>query len=275
MTRRDKKIDLVFVLDGTMKGVFDNLKYEIVDTVTDFHMKNRRADDRYAVVVYRDPVDRRDDKHEFLQLTSSSEELEMWLDNIKSWGGGDDPEDWAGALKIVLDQVAWRDGKKSVFWISDADAHGPRFSGLGAADRHPDQEAVLVDLVRRMVRENIYFQAINIKKGSDKGCERTLTEIKAIYQEMRGKPVMWDDFECPREADEAHAKGSADFFGPVLTDEQLERMIAEGKFGESEDVSMEGDKWSQEVLDKFQETINGTMNRSAARLLVADEDAHD
>ena len=46
------------------------------------------------------------------------------IGKIKAQGGGDLPEDWAGAYKKLNEEIKWRNGTKVIFHLADAGAHG-------------------------------------------------------------------------------------------------------------------------------------------------------
>jgi hypothetical protein len=228
MAHRTKPVDLVFVVDATASTecVFQSMKDCVIDQAFAFHTTNRDASDHYGVVIYRDPVDLPTDVNEFFQLTESREMLDEYLGQVKSYGGRDDPEDWAGGLDLALHLTNWRNGEKCIFWITDANAHGQKFSG-DPRDTHNDQVPRLEGLIREMAQKRIYFVGINIRKGRDSGCERTLNEMKRLYEAAEGPGFRVQDFPLTWDRDK-----------------------------------YDGDGWPPEVMEKFQETITGTMSRA-------------
>jgi hypothetical protein len=230
---RTKPVDLVFVLDATASTecVFEHMRDQVADVAAGFHQQNRQVLDSYAVVIYRDPVDNpREDVNEFLPLTDNLEAVEQYLRDVVSSGGRDDPEDWAGALDLALHSIVWRTGKKCIYWITDANAHGQKFSG-DPRDAHNDQEARLERLIQEMAQKRIYFVGINVKKGTDPGCERTLNAARAIYDEAKGPSFQVENFELNWDRDQ---------------------------YG--------GNDWPTYVIDRFQETITGTLQRALRNL---------
>lgn len=178
----------MFVVDGTYSTdpVLKALKLQIEDNATEFrHEFGERLSVKIGVVVFRDPVDRPADQNEYLNLTDSREEVSIFLDGIKSYGGRDEQEDWAGGLELALEKMNWRGGLKIIFWISDANAHGSRFSLL-KRDPHEEEAERLVFLVEEMARKNISFMGVNIRKGEDPGCAQTFNEMKKIYKVITG-----------------------------------------------------------------------------------------
>jgi hypothetical protein len=193
-----KMYDLVFVLDATNSNgpVFPVLRDEISDRAHDIHLRFKKVQGRYGVVVYRDPVDSPEDKNEFFQLNPSSEVLADYLDTVNAYGGRDDPEDWVGALQIALNQMAWREtSKKCIFWVTDANAHGPRFS-VETRDRHPEEEAKLPPLIEECARRRIYIVVLNIRKMGDPGCQKTASVCREIYLNAGGPSFTIVDYDC-------------------------------------------------------------------------------
>ena len=235
---RTKPVDLVFCLDATQstQNVFRAMRDQAIDTMVDFHMKNRMVDDRYGIVVYRDPVCQakfrdKDDVNECLDLTKSNEEVEEFLAKVESYGGADEPEDWAGGLDLALHNIHWREGKKCIFWIADANAHGKRFSGL-KDDPFDDQVPRLVRLVEEAARNGFYFTAINVRVNGHPGCDQTLRELRKIYEGAGGKNFTVESFDAHYDPD---------------------RVVGDG-----EDAT----DWGEDVLQAFQQTITATMNRA-------------
>jgi hypothetical protein len=200
------QVDLLFLIDATSstKCTIQGIRAQCYDTTHDLRTKYPNIDARFGVVAYRDPVDCPSDKHDHLDFTSSYERLQSFLASVKSYGGRDDPEDLAGGIAIALD-LSWRaDAKKCIFLVTDANAHGTRFSGIDR-DPHDDQTDRLVGLIRDIARRHIYMHAINIKKGPDPGAERTLTVLKNIYEGEGGPAFVVKEFSPRFHWQESHS----------------------------------------------------------------------
>jgi hypothetical protein len=233
-TKRIKQLDMVFVLDATnsTQSVFTAMREQAMDTAFQIHTFSREVDDNYGVVIYRDPVDNpRDpeDKNEFMQLTSDREAISDYLGEVKAYGGRDDPEDWVGAFELALHSMQWREkSKKCLFWITDANAHGSEYS-IEKADKHNEEAPKLTRLIQEAAAKRVYFVGINVKKGTDPGCEKTLGKLKEIYKTAGVEElVKIQDFECNWDRDQ-----------------------------------WEGDDWPPSVLEQFQATIAATLRRAA------------
>lgn len=228
-------IDICFCLDATMSTnpVINALKDRISDITADINFSRRPGvtlSKKFAIVAYRDPIDRprdhpaperlklkhRWDEHEY-QDFGGVEALEEFLSHVESYGGGDEPEDWAGALDIALHRLSWRAGKKCIIWIGDANAHGARFALPEERDHHPEEEARLVALIDEVARNGIYFVGINVRKGTDPGCAKTFTEIRNLCEGAGGKPVRTDDFVIEFNEDGEFVDPNQDFSPDLLS----------------------------------------------------------
>jgi hypothetical protein len=126
--------------------------------------------------------------------------------------------------------------KEAIYWISDANAHGRRFNNEGAREKHEDQAALLPPLVQEAARRRIYFSALNLRKDGDPGCEKTLAEMRSIYQDAGGPGFTCEDLDVTWDRNAMDSTGEE---------------VIEG----------DPDEWPQKVSDKFLATIAGTLNR--------------
>lgn len=126
------------------------------------------------------------DKNVFIPFTDEIENLISELSKVECGGGDDEPEDWVGALNLALNELEWRKrSKKIIVWISDSNAHGKRFCGF---DNHNEEEIKMNYLVEMIANREINFLGINlIKNNKGDGCEKTLNEMKKIYDECASK----------------------------------------------------------------------------------------
>ena len=83
---------------------------------------------QYGYIFYRDPIDSPDDKHEIINLTDQVNTLPSKISKIKAYGGGDLPDDWVGAFKLINEKIKWRNGIKVIIHLADAGAHGKEFT---------------------------------------------------------------------------------------------------------------------------------------------------
>ena len=96
---------------------------------------------QYGYIFYRDPIDSKEDKHEVINLTDNVNSFPEKIGKIQATGGGDLPEDWAGAYKLAHEKITWRNGIKMIIHLADAGAHGKRFT---LSDKYPEEEEKLI-----------------------------------------------------------------------------------------------------------------------------------
>ena len=157
--------------------------------------------DEYAQEREHEQEERRKlfDNVKYPDLIPDTEKLIKELEKVECKTGNDDPEDWVGALDIELNDISWRDkSKKIIVWIADANAHGKKYCGY---NNHQEEEKKLEPLVKQMVKDNIYFIGINIRKSGDEGCRRNFNEIERIYQKSKGKSINIQEVEMTLDAD--------------------------------------------------------------------------
>ena len=99
---------------------------------------------------YRDKIDCKGEKNEYFPLTNDMEDLKNKISTIKEDGGGDVPEDWVEGYKIALNNMNWRKGIKLIIHITDAGAHGEKFS---KGDKHPEQGPLLCPLIKESTKK--------------------------------------------------------------------------------------------------------------------------
>ena len=114
-------IDILFLIDSTcsMLPFIIASKEEWLKISEDLHNLYPNFDFQYGYIFYRDPIDSKDDFHELINLTEQLNEIPEKISKIKAFGGGDYPEDWAGAYKLANDENKWRNGEKVIFHFAD------------------------------------------------------------------------------------------------------------------------------------------------------------
>ena len=134
--RSAESVDLAFILDCTssMGGYIASAKDSIRDIVKRVHSTNRSMNLCLALVGYRDFCD--STRFEVLDFVTSVEEFESFLSCLGASGGGDAPEDLAGAIQQA-NTLSWSHPSKVVFIIADAPCHGTGFHS-GLDDNYPE-----------------------------------------------------------------------------------------------------------------------------------------
>jgi len=134
----EKVFDLLFVIDATgsmssyikaAKDETENISKELRNLYPEYHFQ-------YGYIFYRDPIDSHNDIHEIINLTDQVNTLPEQIKKIRAYGGGDLPEDWAGAYKLANEKINWRNGVKVIIHLADAGAHGKEFT---LSDKYPEE----------------------------------------------------------------------------------------------------------------------------------------
>ena len=129
-TEEEKVFDLLFVMDATgsmrdyiraAKDETENISKELRNLYPEYSFK-------YGYIFYRDPIDSHIDIHEIIDLTDQVNTIPEQIKKIKATGGGDLPEDWVGAYKLVNEKINWRNGIKVIIHLADAGAYGNEFT---------------------------------------------------------------------------------------------------------------------------------------------------
>lgn len=135
--RASEKVDLCFVLDttGSMAPHIRDVKESVRTISANVRRTNRNFQLRLAVVAYRDFGDTQ--QFEILDFTSSISVFESFVLGLRAYGGGGDtPEDIAGAIKKAT-SLQWKFPTRTVFLIADAPCHGTQFHSADLGDKHP------------------------------------------------------------------------------------------------------------------------------------------
>ena len=199
------ELDIVYMIDSTgsmtswIKGVKDKCK-EILDKLNE-NKKLKNYDIKFGGVFYRDPVDSKEDIHEYQPL-GSVENLKTKMMSIVAKGGGDEPEDWAGSYKIVLDKeiMKWREKSiKIIIHIADTGAHGKRFTDN---DKYNEYELQLVNHIFMCANEKINIFGYQIGKKP----EKSFKECKSIYDSIKSENCYFEIYHFEHASDEDVAK---------------------------------------------------------------------
>ena len=134
---------------------------------------------QYGYIFYRDPVDSNYDTHDVIDLTDNVDSLPAQIEVIDATGGGDLPEDWAGAYKLANEKISWRKGIKVIIHLADAGAHGKLFT---KNDKHPEEEEKLIYELNRCAEKGIKIFGYVI----DYYAQNSFNECSKIYRRKGG-----------------------------------------------------------------------------------------
>ena len=183
------KIDYALMMDatGSMSDAIIGTKDYIVQSTSKMKtLSGSQLEFNAACVCYRDPVDCRGDKHESIDFTNNIGQIEAFLGTQEATGRGDEPEDWAGAFKIVR-SLKWRENSlKMLVILADAPGHG---LGDHHGSHHSDQEPLVKEEIETIARMGIRIAILIIKTNSSSFAhtQSCASQVKDIYRNAGGK----------------------------------------------------------------------------------------
>ena len=142
ISKDNKDFDILFIVDatGSMSPYIVAAKEETKNISDELEKLYPDKMFNYGYIFYRDPIDSKSDKHEVIDLTDNVNSFPEKIGRIQAEGGGDIPEDWAGAYKLANEKISWRNGLKTIIHLTDAGAHGKLFT---LNDKYPEEEQKL------------------------------------------------------------------------------------------------------------------------------------
>ena len=188
----NKDFDVLFLVDatGSMGSYIISAKEETKNIAEELRKLHPEMNFKYGYIFYRDPIDSQSDIHEVIDLTDNVNSLPEKIEKIKPEGGGDLPEDWVGAYKLVNEKISWRNGKKAIMHLADAGAHGKLFT---SSDKYPEEEGKLIQELEKCALKNINIFGYVIKENA----RNSFNECSKIYRSKGGSFEVLDF--CPPE----------------------------------------------------------------------------
>ena len=173
--------DVVFLVDATdsMTSYIQSAKDETKNIAKELKNTYTNKNFKYGYIFYRDPIDSASDIHEIIDLTDDVDLITEKLSKIEAYGGGDYPEDWAGAYKLAIEKITWRDGIKLIIHLADDGAHGKLFT---LDDNYPEEEQKLINELINCANKGIRIFGYVIEEY----CRRSFNEASKIYRSKGG-----------------------------------------------------------------------------------------
>lgn len=182
MSKDDNKdFDLLFLVDatGSMGSYIISAKEETKNISKELRKLYPDRNFKYGYIFYRDPVDSHSDTHEVIDLTDNVNSIPEKISKIRAEGGGDSPEDWVGAYKLVNEKISWRDGEKVIIHLADAGAHGKLFT---LSDKYPNEEEKLIQELEKCALKKINIFGYIIEDEA----KNSFNECAKIYRNKGG-----------------------------------------------------------------------------------------
>ena len=183
--KNKKNIDIVYLIDSTYSmGIEAKAASKLVINNSSQLLKNYKNNNyQFGIIFYNDPIDCKTDFNGYFQLTHDINKLKNFSDKWDIQNGEDEAEDWVGGYEIALSKIKWRNGDKIIVHITDAPAHGKKYS-KNSGDNHKEEsfELQLDNIMERCAKEKIKIIGIYKTKCS-KEC---FIECKKIYDRSNG-----------------------------------------------------------------------------------------
>lgn len=182
MTSTQQKVmDVVFLIDatGSMSSTIRAAHKHASERAVTLRERLPDVNFQFGSICYRDPIDCPSDTHELHHLTSDIASLVSFFASVEAKGGGDRPEDWAGAYSLALNAMKWRDGAKTIIHIADAPAHGKLYCGKR---NHEEEATKLRPMIETVAKRGILMCCIDINCGAGSA----FNVCKAIYETAGG-----------------------------------------------------------------------------------------
>jgi hypothetical protein len=217
--------DLLFLIDTTssMGDYINTAKAEVKSIVDNIkgHFLNE-SEVRVSVIGYKDHDNKYDDVHiQFIDFTTSTDDIYHFLDGLDAYCGGDWAEDVLGGVQQAL-RASWRHQTRCIIHIADAPPHGNDLHDLAANwDNYhtPGSEPHRLryhPLLHQLIQMRINYAFLHINYTTD----RMAFEFSKLYAEagaetslLAGNKYHNDNKVLPR---------TSKALGPQLIWEELE-----------------------------------------------------
>ncbi len=178
---KDTSIDIMFIMDltGSMGAFLSEAKHNIKKITEEISDINPGAKIRLSFIGYRDFDNKEDERdYEIIDFTENIDNFILSIKKFECYGGGDQPEDIAGALNKAL-KMDWKSKAKYVVLVCDAPCHGSKYHDIyfdSVGDGDPNG-LVIEDLMQNFKEMDITFYCIKINNSTKK----MFDIMKAVY----------------------------------------------------------------------------------------------
>ena len=151
-------LNLLFLVDatGSMGWAIDEVKEQVIYIAVNLMKKKGMKDYDLSLgaVFYRDPIESKIDIHQIFNFDKNALNFKNFVNNISAYGGGDFPEDWAGAF-LLAKNLSWgNDSFNFIIHIADAPAHGNDWVGNNFVDFYPSEGKKTDEIITYFAKNN-------------------------------------------------------------------------------------------------------------------------
>ena len=175
----------MFIMDltGSMGGFLSEAKRSIRKITEEINDNNPGSKIRLSFIGYRD-YDTEEEQRNY-EIINFTEDIENFITRIKKfecYGGGDQPEDVAGALNEAL-KMDWKSNAKYVVLVCDAPCHGSQYHDIYIDTFKEGDPAgyVIEDLMQKFKDMDITFYCMEINKSTNK----MFDIMKSVYNDPK------------------------------------------------------------------------------------------
>ena len=166
------RLDILFIIDSTMSTntYLEDIKKNFNEMIKDICKKCPTATIFIGFIGYTDfsELDL-GDQYIDINFTDKKEEISKKIENLEPHGGGDEPEDLAGAFDLAL-QKKWKGFSRFAILATDAPCHGMEFHDKDIEDNFPKgdrHERDIKKFVRLFAQKNISLFCVKIGNVTD------------------------------------------------------------------------------------------------------------
>ena len=169
---KDTSIDIMFIMDltGSMGAFLSEAKHNIKKITEEISDINPGAKIRLSFIGYRDFESKEEQRiYEKIDFSENIDNFILKIKKFECFGGGDQPEDIAGALNEAL-KMNWKSNAKYVVLVCDAPCHGRKYHDINL-DNFEDGDPsglVIEDLMSNFKKRDITFYCIKINNSTQK-----------------------------------------------------------------------------------------------------------
>ena len=169
---KDTELDIMFIMDltGSMGIWLNEAKHNIKKITEEISDNFPGTKIRLSFIGYRD-FDNKGDRRDY-EIINFTENIENFISSVKKfecYGGGDQPEDIAGALNEAL-KMDWKSNARYVVLVCDAPCHGTKYHDIyldNFSEGDPDG-LTIEDLMNKFKNLNITFYCLEINDSTKK-----------------------------------------------------------------------------------------------------------
>ena len=118
-------LDLLFIMDitGSMGSFLDSAKNNLINIINRIISECPGIDINIGFIGYRDIEEFNFGEYSEIDFTKNYTYVKEIIDNVYAYGGGDAPEDIAGAFEMALNKT-WKNNARIGVLVADAPCHG-------------------------------------------------------------------------------------------------------------------------------------------------------